>query len=67
MSGFVLDDCCSALFNWFDGYQPVCVLLKGKDSDQRLVKIDLIVELDLFTLARFTTGQIRLHDCEADH
>ena len=24
-SFFVLDDCCSALFNLFDSYQPVCV------------------------------------------
>lgn len=30
VSGFVLDDCCSALFNLFDGYQPVCVFLKKR-------------------------------------
>lgn len=40
----VLDGCCSALFNSFDSYQPVCVLFK-MESDQRCVKAELIVEL----------------------
>lgn len=40
---FGLDDCCSALFNLFDGDRPVCVVIE-KDSDQRLVKTKLIVE-----------------------